>query len=133
MNNKEAYGIIDDYNNRPHVRGDVDCNLLFLKIHEPEKFEEFHNRYKTIIGGVRVSRKIFGVSSIKEYLDTCGDYEIVRPNFQRPLDVIVFKDQHDLFVSLGNKWFGVDDSDTFSIVQKSRYNPENYTIYRKVI
>lgn len=125
-----ASEIIDEYNYQEHIRGTVDCNLLFMKLHEPEMYEKFHGRYKTITGGIRVGRKLFGFSSIKEVLEN-GNYDIIDPNFQQPLDIIAFHNRHDIYVSLGNMWFGVDENNHFSIVSKVGYNSTDFTVYRK--
>ncbi len=129
---KYASVIVDEYNNQPLIRGTTDCNLLFLKLHEPEKHDKIKGRYKTLIGGVRVARKIFGNTSIHQYLKESNEYIEVHPNFQLPLDVVAYKSRHDICISLGDKWFGVDESDTFSIVPSNASVDDNYTIFRKV-
>lgn len=121
--------IIEDYNGQPHVRGTVDCNLLFLKIHEPEIYEKMYKRYSTIVGGVRSARKYTGYTSIKDVLDNSGNYVKIDKYHQLPMDVVVFDDRHDVYISLGNKFFGVNDQDIFSVFPMTGY--EDYHVYRK--
>lgn len=132
MDIKLATEAIREYDKQPHVRGTVDCNLLFLKIFEPEKHDLFVGRYKTITGGVRVSKKEFGHPSVIHYLRESDDYKEINPNFQMEFDIVVFHDRHDLFISLGDKWFGVNDQDSFSLINKDLYSIDDYTIFRRV-
>ncbi len=122
--------IINKYNNEIHVRGTIDCNLLFLEVHEPELYTAMYGKYKTIVGGVRAAKKHTGFRSIKDVLDHSGRYEIIEPNYQNSGDVVAFDDGHDIYISLGRYWFGVDLNDTFSIVPKHTDRP--YTIYRRL-
>ena len=126
-----ASKIIDKYNNQPHIRGSIDCNLLILELFDKSKFDRFVGRYKTLTGAIRVARKEFGVSSIYEMLSTESTYEPIDCNFQQPLDIVSFHGCHDVFISLGDKWFGVDDNDIFSVISKDNYNNKDYTIFRR--
>jgi hypothetical protein len=128
----ESYKIIDRYNNQKHVRGSVDCQLLILEIFEPEMHDAFINRYKTLVGAVRVAKKIFGVISLEEYLSTSEKYKIIESNFQQPLDIVVFHDRHDSYISLGDYWFGVNSNDTFTMQSKSGYDKNDYKIFRRI-
>ena len=132
MDTNLAISSIREYNGQPHVRGTVDCNLLFLKIFEPEKHERFVGRYKTIIGGVRVSKSEFGYPSILQYLIESSDYEEIDSNFHCEFDIVAFHDRHDLFISLGDKWFGVNKNDSFSTIKCNGYDSKDYTVFRKV-
>jgi len=126
-----ASKIINRYNNQLHIRGTTDCNLLVLELFDKTKFEKFKGRYKTLTGAVRVARKEFGVSSVFEMLNSEDIYKTVDCNFQQPLDIVTFHDCHDVFISLGDKWFGVNDDNIFSIISKDKYNEEDYTIFRR--
>ncbi len=126
---KTPYQKIGEYNGQNHVRGTVDCNLLFLQIHEPEMYDKLYGKYSTIIGGVRSAKRIIGYRSVRAILDECGRYEQIDPLKQLPMDIVVFEGRHDVYMSLGNKFFGVNEKDKFSIIQMHNYT--EYLVYRK--
>ena len=128
----ESRSVVEDYMNHEHIRGTVDCNLMILKIFEPENYAKMVGKYNTIIGGVRVSNKTFGVKSLAEWLKGNDDYIVVKNGFQTKLDIIVFEDRHDIFLNLGTKWFGVKNDNVFGFVDNSVYDKDDYIIYRKV-
>ena len=126
----QLHQIIRKYNNEMHVRGTMDSNLLFLEVHEPEFYNKILGKYKTIVGGCRVAKKHTGFISIRDVLDNSGRYEIIEPHYQTNGDIVTFDDGHDIYISLGKHWFGVDLNDTFSVVAKHAERPN--TIYRRL-
>lgn len=123
--------IIEEYKGKKHIRGKVDCNLLILKLFDLENHDKMYGRYSTIRGGIRVSNKVYGVSSIYEYLQKNEAFREVPRGFQRPFDVVAFKDTHNVYVCLGKYWFGVGKDDIFSFVSPLDYKKEGYVVYRK--
>ena len=127
---KEAQKVINSYRNKPHVRGQRDCNLMILKIFDKENYEKMKGHYTTLIGGARVSSRVYGVKSMYGYLNKSG-FQVIPKGFERPLDVIAFKGTHNVYLCLGAQWFGVGQNETFGVVSPEVYDPNDYVIFRK--
>ncbi|EGQ8479475.1 hypothetical protein GTP37_15195 [Vibrio parahaemolyticus] len=130
---EKAKEIIEEHKGKEHIRGERDCNLLILKLFDEENYNKMKSRYTTIRGGVRVSKKVYGVRSMLEYLQKNESFKEIPQGYQRPLDVIAFKGQHNLYISLGTKWFGVIEGEVFGFVSPESYSKEDYVVYRKEI
>jgi len=86
--------------------------------------------YSTILGGVKAALRYAGVRSIAEYIRGL-DYTEIPVGYQRPLDIIIFNNSHNIYICIGTYWFGVLPNDTFGVVTPANYDPINYTIYRR--
>ncbi|MCQ9070508.1 DUF6950 family protein [Vibrio alginolyticus] len=128
---EKAAEVIEDYKDEEHVRGTRDCNLLVLKLFDEENYKKMKGHYTTIRGGVRVSKRVYGVRSMYEYLQKNESFVEVPKGFERPLDVIAFRESHNIYISLGTKWFGVTEGEYFGFVSPEAYSQEDYVIYRK--
>ena len=73
--------IVKKYNNQPRSCGDIDCNMMILELYEPEAFLALHKKYKTLMGGARKAKKIFGYSSILEFVRNDENYMSIPSNF----------------------------------------------------
>lgn len=127
---KRMVSIIDKYRNEEYVCGVVDCNLLVLELHEPDKLPRLVGRFKTVRGGIRVARKEFGYSSIYEYV--VDNYDRVDVNFERAFDVGVHPDHPDIIIHLGEFIFKVDKDKRFKMVRLSNLDISEYRFFRRV-
>ncbi|KAB0285474.1 hypothetical protein F2P58_23475 [Vibrio fortis] len=123
--------VVEDYKGKDHVRGLRDCNLMVLKIFDEENYEKMRGRYSTITGGIRASKRAYGVVSMYEYLVKNNDFKEVPKDFIQPFDVIAFPESHNIYLCLGQLWFGVNDFDEFGVISPSDYADGNYMIFRK--
>ncbi|HAT8542821.1 hypothetical protein [Vibrio vulnificus] len=126
----KAEEVIKEFRGHKHVRGRRDCNLMILKIFDEENYYKMLGRYSTIKGGVKASLRVYGVRSLGEYLESEG-FSIIPNGFELPLDVIVFKNKHNVYLNLGTYWFGVNDQEVFGFVSPKNYKREDYLIFRK--
>ncbi len=122
--------VIHDYRDKDHIRGDRDCNLMFLKVHEPQLHTKLHQKYTTIVGGVRAALRLLGVRSVHHFL-VKNNYTPVQPSYQLRGDIIVFENSHNVYISLGSTWFGVNDDDSFGIINRYEYCESTYNVFRK--
>jgi hypothetical protein len=122
--------IIREHDGKEHIRGTRDCNLLFFKINEPDMFDALYQQYDGIIKGVKAGKRIFGCSSLRNFLKK-NNYTEVPANFQREGDIIAFKKGHNTYISLGNKWFGVQINEKFGVVNRYHYTNDQYLVFRK--
>jgi hypothetical protein len=122
--------IIKEHIGKEHIRGTRDCNLMFFQLHEPEMFKALHLQYDGIISGVKAGKRLFGCSSVRTFLQK-NNYTEVSPNFQQEGDIVSFNKGHHLYLSLGNKWFGVRDINIFGVVNRYNHTSDEYLVFRK--
>lgn len=121
--------IVNKYNNKERICGDIDCNMMVLELYEPELYTKLHNRYKTIRGGLTLSKKELGYKSIQDFLEKSDNYIPILNSFARLGDIGVL-DKHHTFIHLGNYVFGVQDT-TFKTSNKNIITPE-HKFYRRL-
>ncbi|HCE1473013.1 hypothetical protein [Vibrio parahaemolyticus] len=126
----KAEEVIKEFRGQEHVRGQRDCNLMILKVFDEENYHKMLGTYSTIKGGVKASLRVYGVRSLREYLEAEG-FSLIPQGFERPLDVVVFKNQHNVYLNLGTSWFGVTDHEVFGLVSPKNYQREDYLVFRK--
>ena len=122
--------IVTKYKGKQHIRGDTDCNLMFLEYHEPSIFEQMHLTYTDLIGGMAQAKKLLNVRSVRGFLKK-NKYKQIHPNFQQAGDVVVFPAGFNVYLSLGDKWFGVGHDDTFQALPKPIEKSPTYLVFRK--
>lgn len=122
--------LLREHKGKAHIRGDRDCNLLFCALNEPEHYHKLRHEYTGIADGVKAAHRILGVKSVRHFLRK-NNYIPIDPNFQILGDTVVFNKGHNVFISLGNKWFGVNKDDLFGLVDMHDYVVESYQVYRK--
>ncbi|EDM66192.1 hypothetical protein PE36_00305 [Moritella sp. PE36] len=120
--------ILRKYLGKPVDYGQLDCNLAFLEIHEPEMYETLSGRYTTTKGGARVAKKEYGVYSILEFVNHSFKYDQIPVEFAQYGDVII--DDVSVAICLGNKSFSMHN-DIFCIVNTHALFKAK--CYRKVI
>lgn len=124
--------IMSEMIGEPLVYGSNDCNLMVLKMYEPDKHDEFVGRYKTVIGGARVAKKLFGYARIDDYMEKSERYEQVPKNFMRYGDIVFSDHDHTAMVALGiNRVFAISPL-TNTFVECAVNIPDNYKIFRRV-
>lgn len=124
--------IMEEYSRKPLLYGTYDCNLMVLKMFEPEKHERFVGRYKTVIGGARVAMKEFGYTHINDYMEESDDYVSISKPFMMHGDIIFSDTERVAMVATGyNRAFAINpQTNTFMDCNVSI--PESYKIYRRI-
>lgn len=126
--------VMTEYNGNKLDYGKLDCNLMFLKAFEPEKFEQFVGTYKTVRGGAIKASKLFGFNRIEDYMEQSTDYEQIDPIYIQFGDIIVGNPDtgRECLISMGHK-------KAFGVLPKGKVFghceiklPPTYKIYRRV-
>jgi len=128
--NETIKEITSEHNGKEHVRGTRDCNLMFFRLYEPAMFDAIHKQYDDILGGVKAGKRLFGFRSLRSFLQK-NKYKEVQPNFQMHGDIVTFHKGHDVYISLGNKWFGVRENNTFGVINRYDFDTNAYLVFRK--
>lgn len=123
--------IITKYMGQKHVRGSVDCNLMVLELHEPDTYQVMVNEYTDLVNGVQRSKSKLGVVSMRQFLKKHPAYERISPDQQKQGDVVVFHKGFNCYLSLGDKWFGVNQEDRFGFMPICGYEPDAYLVFRR--
>lgn len=126
----ELAKVVREFNGKELTYGTYDCNLLALKILEPDKWERLHGRYKTVLGGTRVAKKEFGYSSLLDYFRESEDYVQVPNKFAVGGDVCLITHRYDVVIHCGNALFGNLDG-TFQSFAIERLNELGAEFYRR--
>lgn len=122
--------IVNKYKGKEHVRGDTDCNLMFIEYCEPHLYNRMHLTYTDIAGGMAQAKRLLNVRSVRGFLKK-SKYKRIHPNFQVAGDVVVFPKGFNVYLSLGDKWFGVGHDDTFQVLRKPEEESPTYLVFRK--
>ncbi len=127
--------IIERYNNQPRTCGDVDCNMMILELYEPEAYVKIHKHYKTIMGGARKAKQLFGFASILEFIRHDENYEAIPPKFAMLGDIGAIKDEHCTFLHLGNSYLAITTDDggneVFSVVSRDSIDVTTCEFFRR--
>lgn len=111
--------ILKRYRKQQLVYGELDCNLMFLEIYEPELFELLSDRYTTTMGGARVAKKETGYSSIKSFIENSDKY--VQKSFNSIAAGDVLINGLHVAICLGNYTFGLVDN-KFTLTKTETFN-----------
>ncbi|HCH6797430.1 TPA: hypothetical protein NK990_003877 [Vibrio parahaemolyticus] len=111
--------VLKRYRNKKLVYGELDCNLMFLEIFEPELFEIMHGRYTTTMGGARVAKKETGHSSIKSLVEASDKYTQKSFNAVSAGDILI-NGMH-VAICLGHYTFNLED-DTFKLIETKHFS-----------
>lgn len=128
--------IANKYIGRELEYGVLDCNLMVVEyIDSLEGTEYLHkmtvdSSYTSIRGGVRVARKHFNVSNIKDYLDL-GSYEIKEnKNLATIGDILVRESDHTCCLHLGRGILCINNDDIFTQLRTSELDLTDFTVYK---
>lgn len=124
--------VLSEYVHQDLVYGERDCNLMVLKIFEPERYDRFVGRYKSIIGGARVAKKEFGYVRIDDYMADSDDYTEIDPNFMMFGDIIFADQSRVAMIALGVNRAFVIDPKTDKFAEGVVQIPPSYKIFRRV-
>jgi hypothetical protein len=123
--------IITKYAGQKHVRGSVDCNLMVLELHDPDVYEVMANEYTDLANGVQRSKSKLGVVSMRQFLKKNPNYIRISPDQQKQGDIVVFHKGFNCYLSLEDKWFGVNQEDHFGFMPVCDHNDSNYLVFRR--
>jgi hypothetical protein len=128
--------IVEKYNNQPRSCGDIDCNMMILELYEPEAFLALHKNYKTLIGGARKAKKLFGYPSILEFVRNSENYISIPSSFARLGDIGTIVDKHCTFLHLGSSFLSItldqNKNEVFRIVPKTGIKLTNCKFFRRI-
>jgi hypothetical protein len=128
--------IVDKYNNQPRSCGDIDCNMMILELYEPEAFLALHKKYKTLIGGARKAKALFGYPSILEFVKNNENYISISPSFAKLGDIGTIVDKHCTFLHLGRSYLSItldeNKNEVFRIVPKLAIELTNCKFFRRI-
>lgn len=114
----EINKILKRYRKKQLVYGELDCNLMFLEIFEPELFEIMTDRYTTTMGGARVAKKETGYSSIKSFVENSDKYIQKSFNSIKAGDVLI--NGLHVAICLGHYTFGLLDNE-FTLIKTETF------------
>lgn len=120
--------VLSDYNNKPFVYGERDCNLLILDLYEPEISGKIKNKYSTLRGGLKLSKKVIGTYSLKGYLEE--HYTEIHPSCVMDGDIVYANKKFTFMLNMGDRYFGITQ-DVFNFIPKTRFDQTNYKFYRR--
>lgn len=124
--------LMREMNNQTLEYGKLDCNLMVLKMFEPEKHDELVGRYKTVVGGARVANKVFGYNRIDDYMEENPSYIRVAPNHVQFGDIIFSDHDRVSMVALStNSAFAINPN-TNKFMECIISIPESYRIFRRI-
>ena len=132
--------IIEKYNNKTRICGDVDCNMMVLELHEPESFKLLHKKYTSKRAGAKLAKEIFGYASIATFLKRNPEYEKIPRQFARAGDIGVVREKQCTYLHLGNSILIIADvysetdpeNSVFKILDLSYIDPSSHEFYRKI-
>ena len=122
--------VVAEFNTKYLEYGKYDCNLLFMKLYEPDLYSSMYGNYDSVLSGTKLAKEVTGYSSLREFCEEESQYDPVNANFAKTGDIILFKSAHDLFIHLGNTVFGVNQDGYFS-VRPIIFENEDVIAYRK--
>lgn len=131
---KKLKYIINKYNNKERICGEIDCNLMILELYEPEYYNKLKGNYSTIKQGIKLAKKTIGYRSIKEIMDKSGKYTEIPYNFCVAGDVGVVMNSNCTFLHLGKELFIIKDiknKEIFKIIDKNSITHDMYKFYRR--
>lgn len=112
--------------------GYIDCNLLFLLLHEPEVAYILRGRYTTIMGGCRVAKKETGYSTVRQLMEESKNYTEVNTRMYSTGDIMVFDDCHEIGLVTGHNYYGFDEDQVYCVRPMSTvYQP--FKLYKKTV
>jgi hypothetical protein len=68
---------------------------------------------------------------MRQFLKKSPNYTRITPDQQRQGDVVVFHKGFNCYISLGDKWFGVNQEDHFGFMPVVNHNDNNYLVFRR--
>jgi len=127
--------IVNKYNNKERICGEIDCNLMILELHEPEYYNKLQHKYSTIKQGIKQAKKITGYRSINELVTKSDRYQEIPFNFCIAGDVGIFVGTNCVILHLGTELFMIKDinnKEIFSIMNIRSIDPDLYKFYRRI-
>lgn len=124
--------LMREMNNQPLEYGKLDCNLMVLKMFEPDKYDDLVGRYKTVVGGARVANKAFGYNRIDDYMEENPSYVAVNPSHVQFGDIIFSDHDRVAMVALSTDSAFAINPNTNTFMECTISIPESYKIFRRI-
>ncbi|EHR0226988.1 hypothetical protein KS670_002527 [Vibrio parahaemolyticus] len=110
--------VLRRYRNKKLVYGELDCNLMFLEIFEPELFKIMQGRYTTTRGGARVAKKETGHASVKSFVIVSDKYKQKSFNAISAGDILI--NGLHVAICLGHYTFNLD-GEVFKLIETRHF------------